>query len=254
MTRDEAFQAWAPRGARWAPWVKPVLFAHLDAEAHAAIEAAPSPWLRHVLGEPPVPGPPHRTNARVVDTALVVDLPGFDSLSAGLALLDEGFFPVPVFNAIPHPEGVVDLAPIVALLASTVADRVAAALASDAPPAFLLDARREKPPRSSASARFDNRSFVSGTDFPSASALLEHGLDRIIVVHDGSLASDLRAVLVEMQRGGLRIFTKAITDDEPPRAKVLRGPGLVARFVDWFARSQFRRTEAGPFGGPPQGS
>ncbi len=30
MERDEVFDAWAPRSARWSNWVKPVVFAHIQ--------------------------------------------------------------------------------------------------------------------------------------------------------------------------------------------------------------------------------
>lgn len=42
-------------------------------------------------------------------TALVVELPGDDSLRAGLALARRGFRPVPLVNAVAGPDAVVEV-------------------------------------------------------------------------------------------------------------------------------------------------
>src|SRR5678815_782031 len=103
MTRDEIYARWAPEGAPWSAWVKPVLFSHLgDGDG----EDPPRPRLNVAAllpaGEPP--GDPYRAPARRPDdVALVVDLPGADGVGAGLALAGLGFQPVPLYNALPGP-------------------------------------------------------------------------------------------------------------------------------------------------------
>lgn len=248
MSGRAAYDAWAPRGARWSPWVKPVLFAHLD-DVPPAATPLPSVAFTRLLVEDDAPpaGAPHRSNARRVDTAIVVDLPAETSLAVGLRLLDAGFFPVPTFNALPHPEGVVPLEATMARLAATVALRAEARLAEDAPPAFLLDARRSKAP--SQRDRFDNRSFVSSTDFPSPETLARCGVSRIVVVAE-TIADDLAAVLLSAKAAGSRLFQLEPSRGTPPHPLPLVAPSPLARLVRWFATPALSPSDDGSFGRP----
>jgi len=73
MNREEIYNVWAPPGAAWSPWVKPVLFAHarpLSYYTQFALPAAPAAtWLGRADGT----------------SALVLDLP--DALGVSLALV-----------------------------------------------------------------------------------------------------------------------------------------------------------------------
>jgi hypothetical protein len=90
LSKKSIYSVWAPRDAKWTPWVKPVAF--------ACIEYFPAP----VAGSSPdtswaPTNDPH--------TAIVVDLPGGDGVWAGIDLARRGYRPVPLYNALPGPVG-----------------------------------------------------------------------------------------------------------------------------------------------------
>src|SRR5262249_18281438 len=89
MNREEVFECWAPTGAMWSGWVKPVLFAHLPRPLPSPPEFQP-PDLSWV--------PPEAERV-----ALVIDVAGSESAEIGLALAGRGYRPVPLFNACPPP-------------------------------------------------------------------------------------------------------------------------------------------------------
>ncbi|HEX8911900.1 MAG TPA: hypothetical protein VF796_06040, partial [Humisphaera sp.] len=186
MTISEVFAAWAPDGGPWSPWAKPVLFAHLPAVTTydgsvAAAQAGPSASTPMLPPLPPADG----------RTAIIVDLPGAQSLSAGLALAAARYRPVPLYNAVPPPtnalgtpaEAVVDVTPLLAGLRPGAAALTASPPPDDAPPAFLLDRRRRGEGVVVLNAgRFDNRSVALETDFPSGVLLRSRGVERAVVL------------------------------------------------------------------------
>jgi len=134
MNKEEIFSAWAPETSCWSPWVKPVLFACMDAlttepsapeppgvpaslpadlegsedagkdagapgkelatPAETGVKAAPEPAW-DTSWVPPV-------EARA---ALVLDLPCAEGVLLGLELAIRGYRPVPLYNAVPLPSG-----------------------------------------------------------------------------------------------------------------------------------------------------
>jgi hypothetical protein len=94
MDKQDLFNIWAPATSIWSPWVKPVLFAHY-----------PMPFPE--LSEPSLPDlseiPSGSGGAVQERWALVIDLPGPQSVFVGLALAQMGYRPVPLFNACPPP-------------------------------------------------------------------------------------------------------------------------------------------------------
>ena len=167
ISKEELFKIWAPSGNPWSAWAKPILFAHWPHEL-PAVEIPPAPdyaW---------VPPPSERRT-------LIVEMPGVRSLAMGLSLAAEGYRLVPMFSgslppaqprhpqkAAPASPAVVDVESILAAIVQS-ADRIASiALASAAPPAFLIDQLRSTPSQPLAAARYDNRSWIYTTDFPSA--------------------------------------------------------------------------------------
>ena len=252
MDKHAIFEAWAPPGAAWSPWVKPVLFAHLPRRLPAYSEVAPP----DVSWAPPPAEP----------AAIVMELPGVESVAMGLALAEVGYRPVPLFNACPPPEGdewfdqakgepvsraVVDVDTILAALVRG-ADRLRALhLPPEAPPAFLLDRWRKGRGRPVGPAMFDNRSVLFVTDVPSAALLAARGIRQAIVVLglDGPFQPDLDHVLRSWRRDGLELALKALDRPGPPRPLDLRRPnplaGLWIRFAAWIG---LRRNERGEFG------
>jgi hypothetical protein len=270
LKRDEIFAAWAPGDSPWSPWVKPVLFAHMDPTVHAdpmPALGATHDWIRPEKLEPvPAagtdrPAGPYRT-ADEGAAAIVVDLPAEASVLAGLSLADRGFRPVPLYNAVPRPDAsfvdwrraeasaisVVDVMPIVRLLASGAYLLHERKLPSVAPPAFLLDANRDTGSERALPGRFDNRSVSFTTDFPSASRLLELGICRVLVaqLEEGSPHIDLAATLCAWQAGGLRVYFQAPNGD--PELHIVRAASWWRRMMYAMRRSSLKHHPLGGYG------
>ena len=74
--------------------------------------------------------------------AIVIDLPGAESVAVGLALAERGFRPVPLFNNTSGPSPVIDTQALVDALGAGTTVLQAQTLKPDARPAFLVDSRR----------------------------------------------------------------------------------------------------------------
>lgn len=228
---EQLFEVWAPQGAEWSPWAKPVLFASARRiERSVDLPSVDVGWVREGA------------------IAVVVDLPGIACVAAGVALAARGIRPVPLFNAAHGPAAIVDQEPLLAALAAG-ADAVAAkSLPPGAPPAFLLDARRF-PARAPAPGKLDNRWMVFPQDLPSANLLLSRGIRRAVVLFEGPMMDDLAHVLRRWQEGGLRIEGKPEREGDLPRPIEVRKP---SRFRSMWYRALailgLGRNDAGGFG------
>src|SRR5262249_39823929 len=103
MTPEEIFAAWAPAGAAWSLWARPVLFAQMP---KAIDDNESEPWREIDVNAAPA----------AADCVLVLDLPGDESVWMALALAGRGFRPVPLFNGCTGPHEVISQAPIIAAL------------------------------------------------------------------------------------------------------------------------------------------
>lgn len=149
---------------------------------------------------------------RPSDTAVVIDLPGPQSvaLAAGLADL---FAPVFTFDNWPHPRGVVPSHRTLdaALYYLPRFESAALQRAASAPPAFVLDASRLAAYRDAASD-FDNRYVVS---LPSFVSLQELGILHIMYVTASDPvreSDDLNADLVAFDGAGMSVRAAAFAD------------------------------------------
>lgn len=241
MTRESIFEAWAPAGGWWSPWVKPVLFATML-----------PPYFEGTVASVDVSWAP-RTGA----TALVVDLPVPEGVFVAVSLASRGYRPVPLYNA--HPgtgdplTAVVDVRPIADALVMATPPLLAAEIPPDAAPAFLLDADRRlgrAPPRP---GMFDNRSVSFVTDFPSANLLLSRGITRGLLVQRGAMKpqADVAHTLRLWQAAGMTIEAVSLGDGvEGPVPCPLKRPSRLA--IWWHtltAAAGFRRNPLGGFGG-----
>jgi len=251
MTKEELFEIWAPPGGRWSPWVKPVLFACSSEEP----VFSPEPFAPlDVTGIPSVEG-------RV---ALVLDLPGSESVRAGLTLAMQGYRPVPLYNAIPGPtvsvlapqtmgaSALVNVNAILDALRTGVSQLSALSLSVDAPPVFLLDANRRGEGQPVSPGRFDNRSVSFTTDFPSATFLMASGIQRAVLVQiERDLPqSDLAHTLRRWQEGGIQIALKRL--DYPGAPMPIEIPKPSAFGLLWqraLGALGLRRHGLGGFGG-----
>lgn len=246
----------APSEGRWTPWVKPVLFAHLD-EKHTPQPLPPAPdWIVSELLTPLFDAQrrdvanPYRHTERLHEVALVVDLPGRMGAHMGAWLVEHGFRPIPLYNAIPDPHGVIELGSLMNALVDMAEELQK--LPDDAPPAFLLDARRLGLEWSSVIVdRFDNRSRCFSSDFPSADTLWEAGIRRVVLIQErGTEAStDLAPTLFSFRDRGIELWLAQSTKAKPVEQDGITRPPLVkriARSVEAFFF--FGHREDGSFG------
>ena len=99
MSVDAIYQAWAPDDAAWSTWVKPASFAFTGsiAAADKAEDSTADSGTRLDLSVASRLPPPDGK------TAIVIDLPGEESVWFGLALAEAGYRPIPLYNAVPGP-------------------------------------------------------------------------------------------------------------------------------------------------------
>lgn len=251
MNAAEVYDVWAPPEVPWSAWAKPVVFAALDAGLGANAGGPPVAAWGDASWAPPAAG----------DTALVLDLDGQESLAAGVALARRGWRPVPLYNGCHGPAALIDVATIARGLVAGIPELVAAALPADAPPAFLLDARREQPAPSPGT--FDNRWVVLPQDFPSANLLASRGVRAAVLVQSGRSVprDDLSHVLRRWQEGGIALRTLDLRAPGPRSEPLEVGPPPRFRSTvhALLVLAGLRRSSAGGFGAliplpPPPGS
>jgi hypothetical protein len=257
MTKEEIYSSWAPDGALWSRWVKPVLFAAMD-------ETAPSEPTAAIPDVSWVPSPE-------ANVPLVIDLPGSMGVEWGLALAAVGYRPIPLYNAVPGPAGqlqpdegeppppqplpeisLVDVRPILAALAHGAQKLRDLAIRPDAPPAFLLDADRRIGRGAPEPGRFDNRSISFPTDFPSANFLLSLRISRAIVVQmtAESPQADLAHTLRRWQDAGIENHLKALKGEkDPARIEVTKPSAFGRAWYRFLEMLGLRRQPLGGFGG-----
>jgi hypothetical protein len=251
MTKEQIFSIWAPDDSPWSPWAKPVLFAYLDTALPAASVAESASDLSWC--------PP--SSERV---ALVLDLPGAQGVSTGVALAARGYRPVPLYNAVPLPFGepqtdplsgravaAVDVLPIITALKAGAETVAQLRLPQDALPAFLLDANRRGGARKMEPDEFDNRSASFTTDFPSANFFASHRIKRIILVQKGSIEPqpDLAHSLRRWHDAGFTLERKEIDSPAPlEKFEVDRPSWYRSMFQRMLLRMDLRRASTGGFG------
>jgi len=247
MTKDEIYDIWKPAESVWSPWVKGVLFSYMN-----DIDQDSAP-----LEIKPLNIPPEK------NTAILLNLAGSHGVEIGSALAKQsGFRPVPVYNACPYATYSalaatlsitdadlrtaflipvkVDVEPIMNALAAYAELLSSAALAREAPPAFLLDENREGRnwiPNTEA-GYFDNRSFISESDFPSAEYLRQHGISRVVLIQKKPrIQADLKRVLLAWQTAGLAISRQELAAPWNPQSIQIKPPTLIQRLWHRLAKS-----------------
>ena len=280
MNSEIIFQAWTGDSI-WAPWVKPILFAHLSPSMIAGASAASgdgiaSTDLNHV-------------SRATGTTAIVVDLPGAASIATGLALAELGYRPIPLYNSVPvilpsanpslpaapnptpeaaqanldlavslymredatpGPRVVIDMTPVVRLLVQGSENSTLRALSPHAPPAFLLDSRRRGNGAICRPGDFDNRSISLPTDFPSANFILANRIRTVMVIQEqaGSPEQDLAHTLRRWQEADIRILTST-PGTAPELVEISRPPRFRHMWYGLLARLGLRQNPLGGFGG-----
>jgi hypothetical protein len=249
VDRDAIFEAWAPRHGLWTPWAQPILFAHVDAVEGTRLVPKPT-WVRRELLRAPGEVATYRSTANGGSTAVVVDLAGVEGVAVGLALADIGFRPVPLYNALPSPESVVPMYDVVRAIIAGAEVLTERPPAPQAPPAFLLDARRAGPGRLPRAGQFDNRSLAFETDFPSATTLRKAGVVDVVLIQSGrdTPAPDLERTLAIWQDAGISIRRLRADDPRVATRFVVRRASLLGRFLRFVRRAMLRGDRRKGFG------
>lgn len=211
VTAQILYRIWAPAGKRWVDWVRPVPFVAMkEYKKQYSISDFTLPAIGFV-------------EKAEADTAIVVDLPGADSVKMGLALAKVGFRPIPIYNGTAEQNGAratVDNQSAGAALMLGAAQLQQIELPEDAPPAFLTDSNRMQRFKMEQSL-FDNSWDVYHQDLPTAEYLIQHGIRKIIIVGE-TFSKDLRKIFYPFRKKGITFY---ITQGyEAPRKVTVNRP------------------------------
>jgi len=191
----EIYKVWAPWGCDWVDWVRPVPFVEMERytkDYRIAPTALPVvSFLQENIG----------------DSAILVDLPGAEGVTMGMALAKKGFRPIPIYNGPLEQEGakaMVDNQSAAIALKKATPLLATLELTKDAPPAFLTDRNRLQQFQLMESA-YDNSWDVFPQDLPSPQYFKDKGIRKIIILGK-TVAPDLKKVLYAHQKKGLEIY------------------------------------------------
>ena len=195
MTGRDIFKIWAPAGARWAEWVRPVHFVAIDNVKQVnRVCNFTIPNITYI-------------NELKADTAVILDIPGHDGIEEGLALAKLGFRPIPLYNGTNEQQGamaLVDNHTIRIALIWGALELKKLNIADNAPPVFLLDSNRTHRFKMNVSV-FDNSWDLYSQDMPSYDYFLEKGINKIIVKGE-TIQKDLAKLLSNYQKKGIKIL------------------------------------------------
>ncbi|MFS0723576.1 hypothetical protein [Paenibacillus sp. 1P07SE] len=228
-----AYKSWAPAGAVWTEWAKPVMF----------IRPPDTDWI--ALAEPQI----KYVQPSQHNTMLILDLPDVRGVEEGLALARMGYRPVPLYNGVRSPKSNAAVVPVEALVKALYNGAQllgGLGLPATAPPAFLLDANRMKG-KGKKPGQFDNRWCVLPQDMPSAAYLRKQGIERIIL-RGSAIENDLSHVLKRYQEQGIKTYHSR--GGEAPRETTIVKPPLY-RTIGYRLKAMtgLTRHSAGGFGG-----
>jgi hypothetical protein len=141
-------------------------------------------------------------------TAIIVDLPGDDSVEAGILLAQQyGYRPIPVYNGVQEQGGAratSDNHSVISGLVWGASILSQINLDDDAPPAFLIDTNRLHRARIDGSI-FDNSWDVYHQDLPSENYFLSQGIERIVVIGK-PISRDLKEIFSNYPQKRLSIY------------------------------------------------
>lgn len=239
MTNIEAYTTWAPGGALWTEWAKPVLFA--------------TDFSGDLFGELTLPNINWLSNFQQ-NTALIVDLPDKKGVEESLALAHSGYRPVPLYNGVCGENAIsiaVDVRNLARALFAGTELLKTINIRGDAPPVFMLDSRRmdgigKRP------GEYDNRWCVFPQDMPSALFMTRHGINRVIVRTEqksfsDKIPSDLSHILCRYQEAGIKIC-HTYGNDEVNDITVLKPMQFKSLFYRFRVIMGLSRNAAGGFG------
>lgn len=194
MRGKEIYKIYAPNGAKWTDWVRPVPFVAIDTYNRKPI----ADWMERKA---------MFLKNYQQDTAIFVDLPGKESIELSIDLAYKGYRPIPIFNGTdeqPGSQATTNTYLIVSCLINGSEKLKNIKLDNNANPAFLLDSYRTNRYRAKESI-FDNSWDLYKQDIPSAEYFKQNGITKIIIVGD-AIQRDLKKIFLKFQEKGIDIY------------------------------------------------
>ena len=194
MVGKNLYKVYAPYGAKWVNWVRPVPFVAIDTYNIKLNNR----WIdRKVLF----------LKEYKNDVAIFVDLPNEESVETGMALANLGYRPIPIFNGVNEQKGsqaIIESSIIESSLIIGGEKLKKIELDNNANPVFLLDSNRTNRYRANETI-FDNSWDLYGQDIPSCEYFKNNGINKIVVV-GSKIQRDLRKIFFKFQDNGFEFF------------------------------------------------
>ena len=194
MIGKEVYKIYAPNGVKWVEWIRPVPFVAIDTYHRKPIVD----WVERKI---------MFLQQYQKDTAIIVDLPGKESIELGIGLAHIGYRPIPLFNGTdeqPGSQATTNTYWVESCLINASQKLKNIPLQHNANPAFLLDSYRTNRYRAKESI-FDNSWDIYKQDVPSAEYFKQNDITKIIVVGN-TIQHDLKKILFKWQEKGLTIY------------------------------------------------
>ena len=202
----EIYKIYAPIGAKWIEWVRPVPFVAIDTYNR-------KPNINWIDREAVA------LSQYEKNTAIFVDLPGKDSIEFGISLANVGYRPIPIFNGTDEQLGtsaILNTNIIENHLINGAEKLKEISVSKEANPAFLLDSFRTNRYRER-TAIFDNSWDLYKQDIPTAEHFIKNGINKIIIVGE-KVQSDLKKIFLPFQNAGINFY---LTDGYTPVKKIV---------------------------------
>lgn len=195
MTNKDIYKIWAPKGARWVDWVRPVPFIGIGKKAKI-----------YEVGDFSIPNITY-INQMQKDMAIIVDLDENNSIKEGLALAKLGYRPIPIYNGTSAQEGAMatvnnDAIQIGLIKGAAKLEKIK--IDKNAPPVFLLDSNRMNQYKMNESV-FDNSWDIYHQDLPTSEYFLKNGINKILIVGN-VFQKDLKKILYKFQKENIKIL------------------------------------------------
>lgn len=195
MTGKEIYKIWAPLNKKWVDWVRPVPFVMIDdyyeVNEFCNLKEVKINYLDEIID----------------GAAIIVDLPGLESITEGISLAALGYRPIPVYNGTleqKNSKAVTNNYIIGAGLIWGAKVLKNIETKDDAYPVFLVDSNRMNRYKMDESY-FDNSWDLYPQDIPTPEYFLKNNINKIII-RSNKINRDLNKIFFDFQKKGIDIY------------------------------------------------
>lgn len=195
MTNKDIYKIWAPTDKKWVDWVRPVPFIAIDKNIKR---------FRPMNFTLPVSDYLKPEDKNI---AIIVDLPGTQSVEIGILLAQHGYRPIPVYNGVveqKNARATTDDSSISSALVWGASKLTEIDIKDDANPAFLVDSNRMHRFKMDISI-FDNSWDLYFQDIPSEKYLMANGIERVLVISN-ELTNDLKRIFANYDKKEIKVL------------------------------------------------